>query len=341
MGEETLEGCGDPAPPDPPTVTGNPGDSGRRRTLVTGVGGFVADWLVPRLRSNGDEVIGVRGPAAPEVTDPVRSVTVDLRDRGALLSLLRSVRPDRIVHLAAISFPADAERDPLDAMRVNYGGVDALLEGMVRFVPAARLLYVGTGAVYGAATAERAPYDENDPLQPDSLYAATKAAAERRCALAVEREGLDVVLARPFNHTGPGRPADYVESSLARQIARIERGESQGVVRVGSLEPRRDFSDVRDVVSAYELLLERGERGRAYNVCSGESRSIGELLDALLKLTPARPVIEQDPSRLPASALARPSLVGSPARMRALGWRPCHPLEETLKDLLDHWRAQG
>jgi GDP-4-dehydro-6-deoxy-D-mannose reductase len=315
--------------------------SRRGRTLVTGAGGFVAGWLVPRLRAAGEEVIEARGPAVPETPDLHDSVLVDFRDREAVVALLRDVRPQRIVHLAAVSFPPDAERDPVEAMHVNYGGVDSLLEGMRRYTPEARLLYVGTGAVYGAAPPERPPFEEKDPLQPDSLYAATKAAAEQRCVLAVEREGLDVVRARPFNHTGPGRPPSYVESSFARQLARIERGQAERVLRVGNLEARRDFSDVRDVVRAYEVLLDRGERGAAYNVCSGEGRSIQELLGSLLELTSTRPAVERDPSLYRPAPRDRLSLVGNPTRLRALGFAPRYGLRATLADLLDYWREQA
>jgi GDP-4-dehydro-6-deoxy-D-mannose reductase len=305
---------------------------------VTGASGFVGGWLVPLLRSRGDEVIATRAPAEPPPAVDPDALSVEVGDRDEVVTLVKEVAPDRIVHLAAIASPPEAGRAPLDALRVNYGGTDALLEGIRRFAPATRLLNVGTGAAYGAGPVERPPFEEKDPLRPDSVYAASKAAAEQRCLLAAEREGLDVVSVRPFNHTGPRRPPTYVESALARQLVRIERGEQEPVLRVGNMEDRRDFSDVRDVVEAYALLLDRGERGTVYNVCSGEGLAVRELLDLLLELTPARPEVERDPSVYRPSSPEHRSLVGNPSRLRALGWSPRYELRKTLRDLLDYWR---
>ncbi len=295
---------------------------------------------MPHLVELGDDVIGVRLPAEPEATASVEWVSADLAEADAARGIVRDVRPDRIVHLAAIAFPPDADRDPAHALRVNYGAVDALLEGMARDAPRARLLYVGTGAAYGPGPPDRPPYTEKDPLRPDSLYTATKTAAECRCALAVEERGLDVVRVRPFNHTGPGRPASYAESAFTRQLVRIERGEQEPILLVGALEAIRDFSDVRDVVRAYALLLERGEPGSVYNVCSGRGLSMRELLDRLLELTPARPRIEPDPALHRPRAPDRIALVGNPTRVRAAGWQPRYRLEETLRDLVEDWRSR-
>jgi GDP-4-dehydro-6-deoxy-D-mannose reductase len=315
--------------------------STNRRTLVTGAAGFVGRWLVPRLQDGGDDVIGVRHPAEAEAPLPIQWLPVDLGESEAVQDVVRDTGPDCIVHLAAIAFPPEAERDPTEALRVNYGAVDSLLVGMARFAPRARLLYVSTGAAYGPGPADRAPFEEKDPLLPDSLYTATKTAAEQRCVLAVEREELDVVRVRPFNHTGPGRPPDYVESAFTHQLVQIERGEQEPVLRVGALDSIRDFSDVRDVVGAYTLLLDRGERGGVYNICSGRGRSVQELLDTLLTLTPVQPRVERDPSRYRPSPPDRLSLVGNPGRVRALGWEPRYVLEETLRDLFEDWRSRA
>ncbi len=317
------------------------GSGQARRTLVTGAAGFVGRWLVPRLLERGDEVVGVRLPEEHDAPEGPRWIAADLGDAQLTTSILNDVRPDCIVHLAAVSFPPDAERDPMEALRVNYGAVDALLEGMARFCPRARLLYVGTGIAYGARAPDAPPYDEKDPLRPDNLYAASKAAAEQRCALATERNGLDVVRARPLNHSGPGRPPQYVESSIARQLVRIERGEQPAVLRVGNLDPIRDFSDVRDVVAAYELLLDRGEAGGVYNVCSGRGYSIRELLDRLVALSNAQPQVEQDDALYRPAPRERLALVGNPGRVRSLGWEPRYSLDATLRDLLEDWRSRG
>jgi GDP-4-dehydro-6-deoxy-D-mannose reductase len=312
-----------------------------RRTLVTGAAGFVGRWLVPRLLERGDEVVGVRLPEEPDAPDGPRWVAADLGDAQLTASLVRDVRPDCIVHLAAISFPPEAERDPLEALRVNYGAVDALLEGMSRFCPQARLLYVGTGIAYGARPPDAPPSDEKDPLRPDNVYAASKAAAEQRCVIAAERDGLDVIRARPLNHTGPGRPPQYVESSIAKQLVRIERQEQPAVLRIGNLEPIRDFSDVRDVVAAYELLLDRGEAGDVYNVCSGRGYSIRELLDRLVALSRVQPQVERDESLYRPAPTERLALVANPGRIRSLGWETRYSFDTTLRDLLDDWRSRA
>jgi GDP-4-dehydro-6-deoxy-D-mannose reductase len=157
--------------------------------------------------------------------------------------------------------------------------------------------------------------------------------------LAIEQSGLDVVIARPFNHTGPGRPPIYAESSFAEQLARIERGLQAPVLRVGNLDAERDFCDVRDVVAAHVALLERGERGAAYNVSSGQACRIGALLDLLIASARVKPRIEVDPERWRALPEGASSLSGDASRLRALGWRPAYALRDTLEALLDFWRA--
>ncbi len=309
--------------------------------LVTGAAGFVGSWLLRHAQELGWSIIGVRKPDTPSPPLDVEWVDVDLRDREATHALLRATRPRYVLHLAAVAFASEARRDPLEALRLNYGVLDHLLGGMVRHVPDARLLFIGTGEVYGPRPEGTPALREDDSLAPPNLYAATKAAAEVRATLAVEREGLDVVRVRPFNHSGPGRPPDYAESSFARQIARIERGVQKPVIRVGNLEAVRDFSDVRDVVRAYVLLLERGERGAVYNVCSGRGWKLREVVDHLTSRSDTKPGIEVDPGLYRAGSPERSTLVGDPARLRALGWTPRHRFEQTLDDLLADWRARA
>jgi GDP-4-dehydro-6-deoxy-D-mannose reductase len=217
---------------------------------------------------------------------------------------------------------------------VNFLGSRAVLEAVRRRAPGARVLLVGSGAVYGRGAPGRPPFDEASPLRPDSPYAWSKAAADRLGGRHAEA-GLAVVRCRPFNHTGPGRPDLYVESALARQIAEIELGRREPRLRVGNLESVRDFLDVDDVVEAYLALLRSEVPPGAYNLASGAGRRIGELLEMLLAHTRVRPKLEVDP------ALVRPteSSVGCAARLRAAtGWVPRRPLETTLAGLLDAWR---
>ncbi len=303
-------------------------------TLVTGAAGFVGGWLLPALRAAGHRVVATYRPDAPPARFDRHWEAADLRAPEAVGALIARVRPRALIHLAAIAVPREAARDPAEALRVNFGAVAHLLRALARHAPSARLLLVTSGEVYGRRAAQAAPAREDDALRPENLYAATKASAERLATLAVEREGLDVIRARPFNHTGPGRPPLYAEASFAQQLAEIDAGLREPVVRVGNLEAIRDFSDVRDVVSAYLVLLERGERGAAYNVCSGRARTLRSVLQAMRERS-RRPVrIEIAPDRFEELAPDRAALTGDPARLRALGWSPAHGFDETIGDLL-------
>jgi GDP-4-dehydro-6-deoxy-D-mannose reductase len=218
--------------------------------------------------------------------------------------------------------------------RVNFLGAHSILEAARKISPGVRLLLVGSGHVYGAADPGAPPFDERSPLRPDSPYAWSKAAADLLGGIYASR-GVDVVRVRPFNHTGAGRPDQFVESSFARQIAEIEAGLRSPKIAVGNLDAVRDFLDVEDVVEAYVRLLDPKVPAGPYNVASGKGTSIRELLDALLADTSIRPEVKVEHARW------RPAdtSVGSEERLaKATGWAPTIPLRETLKRLLDRWR---
>ncbi|MYB04557.1 MAG: NAD-dependent epimerase/dehydratase family protein [Acidimicrobiaceae bacterium] len=290
------------------------------RALVTGASGFVGCHLVAHLAACGDEVTS----SEAEITDP-----------EALAADFSGCRPDAVYHLAAqadvkASFTAAAA-----TLRVNVEGTFNVLDA-ARRAGAGRVVVVSSADVYGRLEPAELPVGEAAPMLPVTPYGASKAAAEMVCVQAGAGRGLDVVRARAFNHLGPGQSNRFVASALAARIARNEHT-GTGIVPVGNLEARRDFTDVRDVVRAYRLLAEHGACGEAYNVCSGVSLSVGELAEALVARAtrPMRLVADDELLRPVDVAEAR----GDPSKLRAAtGWSPEVRLEQTLGDLLEYWR---
>jgi len=293
------------------------------RVLVTGAAGFVGSALLPKLSAAGFEPIGC-------------DLELDVTDAAAVEAGVVRFAPGAIVHLAALSSVASSMQRAAQTYRVNFLGTWFVLEAALRRAPRCRVLLVGSGEIYGSAPPSAAPHGEHAPLQPRSPYARTKACADLLGAVYAQR-GLDVIRARPFNHTGPGQRDDFVAASFARQIAEIECGRRAPRMRVGNLDSLRDFLDVDDVVDAYTRLLGRAVPADAYNVASGRGISIGALLEGLLALSSARPEIEVAAERL------RPTdcLVGDASRLRAAtGWAPRVPFSTTLERTLEDWRAR-
>ncbi len=288
---------------------------------MTGAGGFVGRHLVARLARDG---------VATEAS------SADIRDEDALRAELERAAPDAVVHLAAASSVGQAWGAPSDAWSVNASGTLALVRAMQRAAPGARLLVPSTGEVYGNVPEAEQPIAEDRPVAPLSPYAQTKAAAE----LAVLGSGLDAVVARSFNHIGPGQDERFAVASFAAQIARVEGGQSEPVLRVGNLAARRDFTDVRDVVEAYLRLLAVPEARGVVNVASGRAVSLEEILDRLLELASQPIEVVVDPERLRPSDV--PLLCGDAGRLRALtGWRPERDLRATLSDIMRDARARA
>jgi GDP-4-dehydro-6-deoxy-D-mannose reductase len=226
---------------------------------------------------------------------------------------------------------AASHRDPSRTFSVNGLGAMNVLNGVQQAAPRARVLLVGSAEMYGAVTPGTRVV-EDSPLHPLSPYASSKVAAEVAGFQFHRGRGLQVISARPFNHVGRGQRRDFVVPSFAAQLAAIRRGAAGPALRVGNLDAVRDFSHVDDVVEAYRLLLQRGEPGQAYNICSGEARSIRSVLDRMIALTGAQVRVEIDPERLRPSEL--PSLVGDPAKLERLGWRRSRTLDAALREAL-------
>jgi GDP-4-dehydro-6-deoxy-D-mannose reductase len=293
-----------------------------RRIWVTGAGGFVGRHLVPALEQAGAQV-------TPTDDD------LDIRDAALVAASLRRLQPHAIVHLAARSSVASSLQDAEGVYEVNFLGARALLTGLAQHCPAARILLVGSGVVYGSAEPGSAPFDESAPLRPDSPYAWTKACADLLGG-SYAAQGLAVVRVRPFNHTGAGQSDRFIASAFAHQLAEIEAGRHEPVLRVGNLDSVRDFLAVEDVVDAYLRLLDPQVQADVYNVASGRGTCAREILDRLIEASSASPRIEVDPQRHRPTDVA----VGSAVRLAAAtGWKPRHDVRHALQAVLNHWRA--
>lgn len=319
------------------------------RFFVTGISGFVGAHLTTYLLERGDAVFGLAREAGglPEVHRrygnrfPRSAVELcDVRDRARLRDALRRAEPDGIFHLAALTFVPRSFEDPDLAYEVNFRGAVELLSAVRDVTPRARVVLVTSGEIYGSIDpTQDLPLVETQPFRPLSPYAVAKAAADLAGFQFFAAAGLDVVRARPFNHTGPGQTPQFVCSEFARMLAAAEAGSGPRVLRVGNLDVERDFSDVRDVVRAYAALFEKGVGGEAYNVATGQATAVRTVLDKLRALCAVTVEVEIDPDKLRPREVSR--VVASTEKIRgATGWRPEIPLRQTLADLLEDWRSR-
>ncbi|HEY8207186.1 MAG TPA: GDP-mannose 4,6-dehydratase [Myxococcaceae bacterium] len=299
------------------------------KIAVTGADGFVGKHLCALLRERGDRPVELIGPRRDGVGGPAAAVgtMVDVTDAAAVAAALSDASVEAVIHLAGFSSVGKSHEMPGVVFQVNAVGTVNVL----RAARGKRVVVIGSGEMYGAvAPGTRAA--EEHPLRPLSPYAASKVAAEVAAIQFHRSYGADVVCARPFNHLGVGQDPAFVVPAFAAQISEIRRGRAEPLVRVGNLEPVRDFSHVRDVVEAYRLLVEKGRPGEVYNVCSGEGRSIRALLDEMIAIAGVTAKVEVDPARVRPVDL--PSLVGNPAKLLALGWAPRHTWKDALAEVL-------
>lgn len=303
------------------------------RALVTGAAGFVGCHLVRALRADGCEVFGTlqRGHGAPAGMEGVRWVEMELTSSPSIAAALAEVMPERVYHLAAQASVGESFRDPLSTWEVNATGTLRLAEALG---PEVRLLFVSSAEVYGVVPEDAQPIPESRRLHPTNPYAASKAAAEMAVLEAAHARGTHAVIARSFNHTGPGQDTRFALAAFARQLAAIRAGVCEPVLRVGNLQARRDYLDVRDVARAYLTLLDAGAPGGVYNVSTGQPCSMAELVGEMVELSGTGARVEVDPARM--RPLDVPLLSGDPSALRALGWAPAIPLRQTLADLLAH-----
>jgi len=312
------------------------------RVLVTGANGFVGCYLVAALLARGCSVVGISRaagwPAAwRHLESQVPLHVVDLCDLSRLKAVLHAVEPTQVYHLAGFARVGQSFREPDAAWNSNLLATRRLCEALLDQPRRPRVLAVSSGLIYGSPEPDQPPFDENSPLRPDSPYAASKAAADLVCYQYHCSDRLDILRARPFNHTGPFQPPEFVVPDFARQLAAIERGQQPPVLEVGDLTPQRDLSDVRDVVAAYLLLMERGRSGEAYNVASGQSWPIRHVLDRLIALSGLQVEVRHRADLLRPTDALNPR-VNINKLCRETGWTPRYTLDQTLADTLASWR---
>ena len=312
------------------------------RALITGITGFVGSHLAELLLEKGYDVAGtVRWRSdttnIAHIMDKIKLIECDIRDAYSFKKALEHHEPEEVYHLAAQSFVPTSWHAPQETLTTNIIGTVNLFEGIRLANIDPVIQFAGSSEEYGLVNEDEVPITESQPLRPLSPYGVSKVACDRLSFQYNKSYGLKIVITRAFNHSGPRRGQVFVDSNFAKQIAEIEKGKRQ-FLQHGNLDAKRDFTDVRDVVRAYLLAAQKCEYGAPYNICSGTSRSIKEMMDTLLKLTSSKVEIRADAERMrPSDVLI---LVGDYSKFRQkTGWKPEIAYEQTLKDMLDYWRS--
>ena len=315
------------------------------KVLVTGITGFAGSHLVDYMLPMKDvEIHGIlrwrsRTENIEHFRDQVKFHECDLRDAFSVRDVIETVRPDRIFHLAAQSFVPTSWTAPTESLETNIIGQLNIFEAVKKLGIKSRIQLACSSEEYGLVYENELPIRETNPLRPLSPYAVSKVGQDMLGYQYFKSFGIHIIRTRGFNHEGPRRGPVFVCSDFAKQIADIEKGRREPVVRVGNLDARRDFTDVRDIVRGYWLALEKGVPGEEYNLCSGKDWVIKDMLDYLLKMSTAKIKVETDPTRLRPSDV--PVLLGDASKFKkATGWEPTIPFEQTLKDMLAYWRER-
>jgi GDP-4-dehydro-6-deoxy-D-mannose reductase len=301
-----------------------------KRILVTGLDGFVG-----RVVQNMIE----RREADARFKLVVPSMTIELLDPASLARAIEETQPDLVLHLAAQSFVPSSISDPRATYNVNFFGTLNLLEALKACGFPGRMLYISSGDVYGLVAPDALPIAETYAVRPRNPYAVSKAAAELLCYQWTQSHAFEIVLARPFNHVGPGQAEWFVVPDFAKQVVEVKLGLREPVIRVGAIDVTRDFTDVRDVVRAYFLLLETGKKSEAYNICSGREQSIREILERLIVIAGIDCQIVQDEARFRPNEQKR--IYGSFAKLNEqVGWQPTIDIDKSLQDVLSYWESK-
>jgi len=308
--------------------------------FITGIEGFAGHYLAQDLLARGHQVGGsyIDAQAASDLAGKYKLYQVDLRRPEQIDQAIKDFSPQVLFHLAAQSSPALSFKKPQETFEINLIGTVNLLEALRGLNGKCRLMLISSCEVYGPTASDK-PLTEAEPYNPISPYASSKVFQEITCLQYFRTYNISTIVVRPFPHTGPGQPSSFALPSFARQIAEIEKGQRKPVIRVGNLSARRDISDVRDVVQAYQLLAEKGRPGQLYNVCSGQTIRIEDALKKLLQLAQKEVRLETDPELLrPADV---PVLWGDNKKVKSeTGWEQKYNLDQTLAGLLQYWRGK-
>lgn len=315
-----------------------------KKILITGASGFVGSHLVNLLIQNGEKnIIGTYFSADSllnlgENKDKIEAIKVNLTDPREVSDLIAKIKPDVLYHLAAFTSPQDSFDSPNETVINNISCQINILEEIKKNdLKNTKILIVSSAEVYGLVEKKDLPIDENTPFNPTNPYAVSKLAQDYLGRQYFLAHDLKIIRVRPFNHVGPGQSPNFVVSAFAKKIVEIEKGKREPVLPTGNLNSKRDFTDVRDTIRAYTLLMEKGQDGEVYNIGSGVSHKISEILDMLLSYSKTEIKIESDKTLL--RPIDNPELVCNYSKLKDLtGWTPTIPIEKTLRDTLDYWR---
>lgn len=318
-----------------------------KKVLITGVTGFVGSFLAEHLASRdnyelfGTSLSNSHNSNISSIEQSIDLVVLDLTNSNDVESSISKIKPDYIYHLAALASPAESFEHPEKTITNNISAQLNILEALRKAeLTNSRTLVVSSAEIYGSVDEKDLPIDESDELRPRSPYAVSKVTQDFLGLQYYLSYKMPIIRARPFNHIGPRQSPSFVVASFAKQIAEIEKNKSEKtppVIQVGNTDTKRDFTDVRDIVKAYVLLMEKGVPGEAYNVGSGTSHAIHDLLLTLTSLAKFKMEIQKDPERFRPSDI--PHLLCNNKKITALGWSPSIPIEKTLQDTLDYWRT--
>lgn len=309
-----------------------------KRALIIGAAGFVGNYLIDHIQKSCIwSIVVTKLPHEKIEKEGIEIIDLDITNQEAVKEVLQKANPDYIFHLAAQSSVGLSWKNPGLTVDVNIKGTLCLLEAIREWGGAPRILLIGSGEEYGYILPSETPVKEETILRPGNIYAATKACQNMLGSIYARAYQMDILMVRAFNHIGPGQAPLFVASDFCKQAAEIEAGKREPVIRVGNLSAKRDFTDVRDVVRVYVMLMESGKSGATYNVGSGHAIEIKKLLEEILSLSKSEIRMEIDRERLRPSDI--PIIEADIGRLfRDTGWKPEYSLKETLKDTLDEWR---